>query len=244
MTESTPVVYVVDEDSSLRQSLELLCQSVGWRSQTYATVHGFLNMNRNRFPACLVMDLHLSDCDGLELQHKIAIDQPSVPIIFITALEDMAMAVHAMKNGAVEVLTKPVDEAHLLLVLERAIALSSDTLALEEDMRILRDRYASLSPREQEVMSLVAAGQLNKTVGAQLGISEITVKAHRGNVMRKMSASSLAQLVIMASLLGVVAASTYPHSVKQWELGRSRAHATDGGSLTLSGFHGPIAMRG
>jgi FixJ family two-component response regulator len=201
MKQPTPVVYVVDDDVSIRESLELLFLKVGWRSETFGSASAFLSRSRNVCLGCLVLDVCLPDIDGLELQKLVAADRLAMPVIFITAYCDVRTTVRAMKAGAIEVLVKPLDEESLLDAVREAITRSMDTLDREESLRTLRECYASLSPREREVMALVTAGLLNKQAGAELGISEITVKAHRGNVMRKMQASSLADLVKMSAKL-------------------------------------------
>jgi FixJ family two-component response regulator len=199
----TPVVYVVDDDISVREALELLIAHSGWRPHVLASAQEFLALPRPQCPSCLLLDVGLPDLNGLELQKRVCDERPEMPIIFITGRGDIPTTVRAMKAGAVEFLTKPLAPEVLLEAIERALARSR--VSLDEQLRLqaMRDRHRSLSPREQEVMALVVRGQLNKQVGAELGISEITVKAHRGRVMRKMRASSLPDLVDMASLLGL-----------------------------------------
>jgi FixJ family two-component response regulator len=203
MSPPTPIVFVVDDDISVRESLELLIRHEGWLPETFATAEAFLARPQVPVPSCLVLDVTLPDLNGLDLQRRIAADRVEMPIIFITGYGDVPMTVRAMKAGAVEFLTKPFGDEVMLAAIRGAIARSTVALAQEAEMRVLRDRYASLSPREREVMALVVSGLLNKQVGGDLGISEITVKAHRGRVMQKMQAGSLADLVGMAAKLRI-----------------------------------------
>ena len=195
MSQATPTVFVVDDDVSVRESLELLIDSAGWQPETFASAQEFLSSPRVVAPSCLVLDVTLPDLNGLELQKRVAVDRIDMPIIFITGYGDVPMTVQAMKAGAVEFLTKPFSDDVLLTAIQHALERSSTALANEAQTRALRDCHESLSPREREVMALVVSGLLNKQVGGELGISEITVKAHRGKVMRKMKAGSLADLV-------------------------------------------------
>jgi FixJ family two-component response regulator len=205
MSDSTPTVFVVDDDVSVRESLELLIQTAGWQPETFASAREFLAHPRVLAPSCLVLDVSLPDLNGLEVQQRVAPDRLDMPIIFITGHGDVPMTVRAMKAGAVEFLTKPFGDEALLSAIGQAIERSRATLGREAGDQVLRDCYATLSRREREVMALVVSGRLNKQVGGLLGISEITVKAHRGKVMRKMKAGSLADLVKMAATLGLAA---------------------------------------
>ncbi|MGH8291819.1 MAG: response regulator transcription factor [Steroidobacteraceae bacterium] len=201
MAGAVPIVFVVDDDVSVRESLQPLIVSVGLRAAVFATAQEFLASPRQAVPSCLVLDVSLPDLNGLALQQRIAGDRTDMPIIFITGHGDIPMTVQAMKAGAVEFLTKPFGPEVLLSAIQSAIERSRVALADEADLHALRDCHESLSLREREVMALVVRGQLNKQVGGELGISEITVKAHRGRVMRKMKAGSFADLVNMAARL-------------------------------------------
>ena len=202
MTAPTPIVFVVDDDVSVRESLELLIKNAGWQPETFVTALDFLARPRSTVPCCLVLDVTLPGLTGLELQQQLA-ERTAMPIIFITGYGDVPMSVRAMKAGAAEFLTKPFNDDVLLDAIRSAIDRSTAALREESEMVALRARYASLTPREREVMALVCRGLLNKQVGGELGISEITVKAHRGQLMRKMQADSLPGLVTMAAKLGV-----------------------------------------
>jgi len=203
MSQATPIVFIVDDDISVRESLEALIRLAGWQPETFASAGAFLAHPRVLAPSCLILDVSLPDLNGLELQKRIAPDRIDMPIIFITGHGDVPTTVKAMKAGAAEFLTKPFADDVLLSAIRHAIGRSETALSHEAEMQALRDRYASLSHREREVMALVVVGLMNKQVGGELGISEITVKAHRGRVMRKMKAHSLADLVNMAANLGL-----------------------------------------
>jgi FixJ family two-component response regulator len=202
MSDVTSIVFVVDDDVSVRDSLELLIKAAGWQPETFASALEFLSRPRPTAPCCLVLDVTLPGLSGLELQQQLA-ERTDMPIIFITGHGDVPMTVQAMKAGAVEFLTKPFTNDVLLDAVGGAIERSRTAVRHESDMRVLRNSYASLTPREREVMVLVVSGLLNKQVGGELGISEITVKAHRGQLMRKMKADSLPELVTMAARLGL-----------------------------------------
>jgi FixJ family two-component response regulator len=196
-----PVVFVVDDDISVRESLDALIRFEGWHPETFASARDFLGRPRVLAPSCLVLDVSLPDLSGLDLQKIIAADRIDMPIIFITGYGDVPMTVQAMKAGAVEFLTKPFEAEALLKAIRYAIDRSHWALEQEAEFHLLESCYEALSRREREVMALVVMGLLNKQVGGELGISEITVKAHRGQVMRKMKAASLADLVNMAARL-------------------------------------------
>jgi FixJ family two-component response regulator len=208
VSKVTPVVFVVDDDVSVRESLEALIGTAGWRTKTFASALDFLDNCHDRNPSCLVLDVSLPGLSGLDLQQRLG-DRRDMPIIFITGHGDIPMSVQAMKAGAVEFLTKPFSDEVLLTAIRRAIDSSSTALDRESELEKLRRAYALLSRRERQVMTHVVSGRLNKQVGSELGISEITVKAHRGQVMRKMHADSLADLVRMAAALDLPVA---PHA--------------------------------
>jgi len=205
-SHATPIVFVVDDDISVRESLELLIRSEGWQPETFKSAPEFLAHPRALVPSCLVLDVSLPGLNGLELQKRVAVERTDMPIIFITGYGDVPMSVQAMKAGAVEFLTKPFGDNVLLSAIRHALDRSHSALSREAEMQVLRDCYASLTPREREVMGLVVSGLLNKQAGGELGISEITVKAHRGRVMQKMKADSFADLVKKAARLGLAPA--------------------------------------
>jgi FixJ family two-component response regulator len=217
--DPTPVVFVVDDDVSVRESLDQLIRTSGWQAETYPTAEAFLARSPAPAPSCLVLDLSLPDLNGLDLQKRIGSDRKDMPIIFITGHGDIPISVRAMKAGAVEFLTKPFEDERLLGAIAGAIERSRAILGREAELQVLRDRYATLSQREREVMDLVVAGLLNKQIAGKLHISEITVKAHRGKVMRKMQAGSLAELVRIAGRLGPATTAPTPGSDRPRESG-------------------------
>jgi FixJ family two-component response regulator len=202
MQDITSIVFVVDDDISVRESLELLLRTAGWQLETFASAQEFLCRPHPAVPSCLVLDVTLPGLSGLDLQKQLA-ERTDMPIIFITGHGDVPMSVQAMKAGAAEFLTKPFKDDVLLDAIRSAIERSRAALRLDAEIRAIKNCYESLTPREHEVMALVVSGLLNKQVGGELGISEITVKAHRGQVMRKMKADSLPDLVTMAARLGL-----------------------------------------
>jgi FixJ family two-component response regulator len=202
MADVNPIVFVVDDDVSVRDSLAFLVEAAGWQPETFGTGREFLSRPRTIAPSCLVLDVVLPDLNGCDLQALLA-DRADMPIIFISGEADVATSVRAMKAGAVEFFTKPFADEAIVGAIRNAIDRSCAALADAAAMRALRDSYTLLSPREREVMALVISGRMNKQVGGALGISEITVKAHRGKLMRKMNADSLCDLVRMASRLSV-----------------------------------------
>jgi FixJ family two-component response regulator len=204
---ASPIVFVVDDDVSVRESLELLIQHEGWHVETFASADEFLNRPRVILPSCLILDVSLPGLNGLDLQKKIGAERTDMPIIFITGHGDIPMTVRAMKAGAVEFLTKPFSDEVLLKAVHQALEHSRMALSEEAATQELRKSYAALTIRERQVMTLVVSGLLNKQVAGELGISEITVKAHRGQVMHKMKADSVASLVKMAVRLGLASAA-------------------------------------
>jgi FixJ family two-component response regulator len=208
MLDVGPIVFVVDDDISVRESLELLIRFEGWQPETFASAREFLKRPRVLVPNCLVLDFSLPGLNGLELQKRVAAERRDMPVIFITGYGDVPITVQAMKAGAVEFFTKPFSEDALLSAIRAALERSRLALGREVEMRVLQERYAALSPRERQVMTLVVSGLLNKQIGGELGISEITVKAHRGKVMQKMNAHSLAELVKIDAKLRPAPAAT------------------------------------
>jgi FixJ family two-component response regulator len=209
MSQTTPLVFVVDDDISVRESLELLIRSAGWEPRLFDSAQEFLSLPRIPGPSCLVLDVSLPGLNGLDLQERVAGKRPDMPIIFITGHGDVPMSVRAMKAGAAEFLTKPFSDDILLGAIRQAIERSCSALRREAEIGVLRDSYMTLTLREREVLALVVSGLPNKQIGGELGISEITVKAHRGKMMQKMKADSVPSLVKMAARLRL--ASTPKH---------------------------------
>jgi len=213
-SQQKPIVFVVDDDVSVRESLELLIKFAGWQPETFASGEEFLSRARTSTPSCLVLDVSLPEINGLELQKLIGSDRTDMPIIFITGHGDVPTTVQAMKAGAVEFLTKPFDDEVLLTAIRHAIKRSAAVLDDQAEITALRSNYESLTPRERDVMRFVVVGMLNKQIGLKLGISEITVKAHRGKMMQKMKAESLADLVRTAVRLGLAPARNPWHTTE------------------------------
>jgi FixJ family two-component response regulator len=203
MPPATPTVVVVDDDISVRESLELLIQNAGWKPALFESAQAFLAQLPTVTPSCLILDVNLPDLSGLDIQQRISDNNSSTPIIFITGYGDIPTSVRAMKAGAAEFLTKPLDDGILIEAIRAAVLRSRANLKREGAQRQLRERFASLTKREREVMNLVVKGLMNKQVGFELDISEITVKAHRGRVMEKMHAATFVDLVNMAGQLGI-----------------------------------------
>ena len=213
-SQQKPIVFVVDDDISVRESVELLIRFAGWQPEMFASAEEFLACPSRVGPSCLVLDVSLPNLSGLDLQKLITADHADMPIIFITGHGDVPMTVRAMKAGAVEFLTKPFDDEVLLSAMRHAIKRSMAVLDGQAELRALHSSYESLTSREQEVLRLVVAGMLNKQIGVKLGISEITVKAHRGKMMQKMKADSVADLVKTAVRLGLTPARNPWHTTE------------------------------
>src|SRR6266699_3329715 len=203
MSNVAPVVFVVDDDPSVRRAIQRLVESVGLQVELFGSAQEFLRSERPDAPSCLVLDIRLPGISGLDFQRQLAEANIHIPIIFITAHGDIPMTVRAMKAGAVEFLTKPFRDQDLLDAVQIALERDRGQRSLEKTLREVRAHFEALTPREQQVIGFVTAGLMNKQIAAELGVSEITVKVHRGNVMRKMKANSLADLVRMADMLGI-----------------------------------------
>jgi FixJ family two-component response regulator len=203
MSQALPIVFVVDDDVSVRESLESLLRCEGWQPETYGSAQEFLAHPRVQTPSCLILDVSLPGLNGLDLQKRVVVERSEMPIIFITGHGDVPMTVRAMKAGAQEFLTKPFNDEVLLTAIRQALERSRIALGREIELQALKSRYESLTSRERQVMALVVSGRPNKQVGSELGISEITVKAHRGRVMQKMKADSIADLVKIAGKLRI-----------------------------------------
>ncbi|MFZ2021763.1 MAG: response regulator transcription factor [Terracidiphilus sp.] len=210
MPNTSPTVFVVDDDISVRESLEFLIRDEGWQVEAFTSAEEFLNRPREFVPSCLVLDISMPGLNGLELQKRLAVERPEIPIIFLTGHGDIPKTVQAMKAGAVEFLTKPFSGSTLLSAVNKAIARSAALIARDAELRALKARYARLTSREREVLDLVVMGKSNKEVANELGISEVTVKAHRGSMMQKMGAGSLAELVNQAAKLRLLRRNRNP----------------------------------
>lgn len=229
MSQDTPIVFIVDDDISVRELLEGLVRAEAWRAEAFPSGKAFLARRRTHEPSCLILDLSLPDLNGLDLQKQIAADQDETPIIFISGYGDIPASVQAIKSGALEFLTKPIDENLLLAAVRSAIERSRAALLERARLQSLHDDYATLTSRERQVMALVVAGRLNKQIGGDLDISEITVKAHRGRMMGKMKARSVPDLVRMSSRLGLD--FSRPDALEASGRGRARQALTMNGTL-------------
>jgi FixJ family two-component response regulator len=203
MNETSPIVFVVDDDPSVCLSLKRLLRAVGLETRTFASAQEFLRCERPDAPGCLVLDVRLPGRSGLDLQEELATEKIDLPVVFLTGHGDIPMSVRAMKAGAVEFLTKPFREQDLLEAIQRGIEQNRIMRPQSAEMRVLQQLYALLTPREREVLPRVTSGLLNKQIAAQLGTSEKTIKVHRGQIMQKMKANSLAHLIHMAEKLGL-----------------------------------------
>jgi FixJ family two-component response regulator len=232
LRHAKPIVFVVDDDTAEREALEVLIGDAGWHFETFESAIELLSRPRSLGPSCLVLDITRAGSDGLDMQKRFAAERPDMPVIFITRDGDVSTAVQAMKAGAVEFLTKPFNDAALLNAVQHAIERSASALSLDTEMQELRASYASLSRREQQVMTLVVSGLLNKQVGFELGISEITVKAHRGRVMRKMNAGSFADLVKIAAKLCLGVSSDEPPKPRR----TNRWLRDEGNAVVVGGY--------
>jgi FixJ family two-component response regulator len=212
MNDTAAWVFVVDADPSVRKSLTRLLRSAGWQAEAFASATEFLQHDRPDVSSCLVLDVQMPELDGLALQHSLSEGHIDLPIIFISAYGDIPMTVQAIKAGAVDFLPKPISENDLMSAVEQALAKDAQNRAVRSDVSLIRQRFESLSPREREVLSYVVGGKLNKQIGHQLGITEKTIKVHRGQVMRKMQAGSLAELVRMAEKVGIEGPPDQPAS--------------------------------
>ncbi|WP_263349806.1 response regulator transcription factor [Acidicapsa acidisoli] len=210
MPNTSPTVFVVDDDISVRESLQFLIQDEGWQVETFASAEEFLNRRREFAPSCLTLDISMPGLNGLDLQKRLAVERPDMPIIFLTGYGDVPMTVAVMNAGAVEFLTKPFSDGTLLAAVSKAISRSSALIARDTELRALRARYTRLTFREREVLALVVVGKANKEVANELGISEVTVKAHCGSMMQKMGAGSLAELVNQAARLRLLRSNRNP----------------------------------
>ena len=226
-----PVVFIVDDDVSARESLKRLIRSAGWQAETFACSEDYLARRTELIPSCLILDIGLPDINGLDLQQRIAADCPP-PIVFVTGRADIPASVRAIKAGAIDFLIKPFNEADLLRAINTAIALNRDFSGKRSELTELRRRWSSLTPRESEVMPLVVSGLLNKQTAWELGISEVTAQVHRARIMKKMKAGSFAELVRMATTLDLPLNPARRHLFRTTESMRSAQ--TDTASVALA----------